>query len=305
MSLELSGGLPKAEIEALIVSADGAIVGAAGEPGKVLAADNAFNSDGTLKTANLPSSVVSGSPTGGVPAWAASTEYKLNQLVTAAGVTFICLKAHTSGKVFSGVGENWAVFNGNPGRLWDPPTSDTVLSATTPGAQATRTVASGQVNWYGGHEMIAKAGRPIGAAKWLNFNASTSLTNQFACLGLPDEKGDPWVTILAVSKDLGAAAWAEKTIKKFSFAEADGGTGIWTPSVDTPVYLGICVIGSGLPTMSGVNIANEEFAKIRAPWFYCHNPKNLTSPAGLVGGTYELETQAVAYCGCAATESSV
>lgn len=190
------------------------------------------------------------------------------------------------------------------GRLWDPRTSDTLLSAAYAGAQATRTVASGQIVWYGGYEMIAPAGRPIGAIKWLNFNASTVLTNCFACLGLPDENGDPWVTILATSKDFGAAAWAEKTIRKFSLAVADGGTGLWTPEVDTPVMLGVCPIGSGLPTLSGINIANEEFAKIRAPWFYSRNPKNLKSPAELAGGTYELETQAVAYCGCAATESS-
>lgn len=190
------------------------------------------------------------------------------------------------------------------GNLLLPETGDVLAVGDTPGPQATRTVASGQVVWYMGDELRFPAGRPIGGIKWVNFAASTSLTNCVACLGLPDECGDDWITILSVSKDFGVAAWLEKVIRKFSCAAADGASGIFTPAVQTPLALGILPIGSGLPTMSGVNIANEEFAKLQKPLRYSRNPKNLKSPKELVGGTYELETQAVAYCACAATESS-
>ncbi len=67
---------------------------------------------GLTSEGELPSSVVSGSPTGGVLVWKATTAYSVNQLVASGGVTYICLEAHTSGATFSGVGSHWEVLGG-------------------------------------------------------------------------------------------------------------------------------------------------------------------------------------------------
>jgi hypothetical protein len=66
-----------------------------------------LDSGSKLPTANLPSSVVSGSSGGGVPAWTASTGYSLNQLVSNAGNTYICNTAHTSASTFTTNSSYW------------------------------------------------------------------------------------------------------------------------------------------------------------------------------------------------------
>jgi hypothetical protein len=60
----------------------------------------------------LPSSVVIANLTGGIPEWKAKTEYKINQLASVNGITFICLTKHTSGESFSGIGTNWNLLGG-------------------------------------------------------------------------------------------------------------------------------------------------------------------------------------------------
>ncbi len=65
-----------------------------------------------INEAQLPSSVVSGSPTGGVSAWKAKTAYTVNQLRQNAEVTYICLEGHESGETFGGVGTHWAPLAG-------------------------------------------------------------------------------------------------------------------------------------------------------------------------------------------------
>jgi hypothetical protein len=60
-----------------------------------------------IQSSDLPSSVVSGSSSGGISAWAASTAYALNQLVSNAGNTYICNTVHTSASTFTADSSNW------------------------------------------------------------------------------------------------------------------------------------------------------------------------------------------------------
>jgi DNA-binding beta-propeller fold protein YncE len=59
----------------------------------------------------LPSSAVSSSPAGGVPAWKAKTAYMTNTLAAINEVVCICKEAHTSGESFTGLGTKWEVIS--------------------------------------------------------------------------------------------------------------------------------------------------------------------------------------------------
>jgi hypothetical protein len=62
----------------------------------------------------LSSSVVSGGSSG-PPAWAASTAYAVNQLVTNAGTVYICNTAHTSASTFGADASNFTALGGGGG----------------------------------------------------------------------------------------------------------------------------------------------------------------------------------------------
>lgn len=61
----------------------------------------------TFTPADLPTSVLTASSTGGVAAWQTSTAYALNVLVTNGGQTYICNTAHTSGSTFAAEAADW------------------------------------------------------------------------------------------------------------------------------------------------------------------------------------------------------
>lgn len=63
--------------------------------------------DGPINESQLPASVVSGSPTGGVPAWVKEVQCNLNELRTNGGATYICKTAHKSAATFSADETNW------------------------------------------------------------------------------------------------------------------------------------------------------------------------------------------------------
>ncbi|HEY2767369.1 MAG TPA: hypothetical protein VGI76_03885 [Solirubrobacteraceae bacterium] len=97
-----------------------------GEPNGVAS----LNASGKLPETELPSAVVSGSPTGGVTAWKAKTQYQLNQLVQESGIIYICKEAHESGTTFSGVGTHWEVLAGSGAEYACPPPTENSTTDT-------------------------------------------------------------------------------------------------------------------------------------------------------------------------------
>lgn len=61
---------------------------------------------------SIPPSVVSSSPTGGIPAWVKETTYALNTLVTNGGNTYVCKTAHKSEATFVADEGNWQILGG-------------------------------------------------------------------------------------------------------------------------------------------------------------------------------------------------
>jgi len=77
-------------------------------------------------------------------AWAASTAYALDDVVTNGGNTYICIAAHTSGASFS-VGSNWTMMAsaGTDGTTVGTGTTDQVLTTNSSGALAWADAAGG------------------------------------------------------------------------------------------------------------------------------------------------------------------
>jgi hypothetical protein len=89
-----------------------------------------LNVSGKLPEAQLPSSVVSSSPGGGVPAWKAKTAYAVNDLVEESAIVYICKEAHTSGETFSGLGTKWEVLAGAGAEYACPPPTGVAATDT-------------------------------------------------------------------------------------------------------------------------------------------------------------------------------
>jgi hypothetical protein len=94
----------------------------------------------TLQSGPLTSSVVSASSAGGIPAWAASTAYALNVLVSNSGANYICNTAHTSGSTFAAEAGDWTAL-GSGGDA-------TVINGGSLGATATVALAGAANTMY-------------------------------------------------------------------------------------------------------------------------------------------------------------
>lgn len=104
--------------------------------------------DGTSKlpASNLPSAAVSGSSSGGIPAWAASTAYAVNALVTNGGNTYICNTAHTSGATFSGESANWQQIGSSGGVTLDTTATDIQMDGVQAAGSTGKAADAGHVH---------------------------------------------------------------------------------------------------------------------------------------------------------------
>lgn len=107
-------------------------------------------------------------------------------------------------------------------------------------------ITSGRLRLNGG--LIIPAGDTVngvslGAANILEVGG----THAWACLVRVSD-----LAVLAKSADdTAAVAFTVNTTKFFSFAVADGGTGVYTPVVDEAVYVGIVVVATTMPNFIG------------------------------------------------------
>jgi hypothetical protein len=144
-----------------------------------------------LVESELPSSVVTGSATGGTPAWQASTKYAVNQLVQSSEVTYICLEAHESGSSFPGAGAKWAPVAGAAVEVSAPaPTG--VAATDTANLQAALNAAAGGICKITkpGTYAINKEGlkRPYNASVYLGPNCVLQAAEAIAGPLLTDSK---------------------------------------------------------------------------------------------------------------------
>ncbi len=149
-------------------------------------------------------------------------------------------------------------------------------------ASTTATQTSGTPLLVGGPGMVVPGGTEVQGITFMSSAAATALTNHFAFLAIPDESGRNHATVVAVSNNLGSAAWGANTAKKFSFRVADGGSGYWKPSVDTPVYGGIVQAGTTPATLRGITNSGQVVSTLTPKWS--------ASSAGGITAPYTMAT---------------
>lgn len=130
-------------------------------------------------------------------------------------------------------------------------------------------ITSGRLSLNGG--IVVPAGKTVTSITFVTANgAAASLTNQWFCLV------DQNLNVLAKTADDGTTAWAASTPKTLAL------TTPWTPSVATPVYLGLVIVASTMPTMEGVEAASAgSGAAGLAPFTSGNSTASLTGPSTL------------------------
>jgi hypothetical protein len=106
-------------------------------------------------------------------------------------------------------------------------------------------LVSGRLHLVGG--MVLPADQDVSSVTFVSgTTAMATGTHQWFCL---TDRTSPNPVILAVTADDGATAWAADTAKTLSFAAP------YTPLSDLPVFVGIMVAATTVPSLAGVNNA--------------------------------------------------
>lgn len=162
-------------------------------------------------------------------------------------------------------------------------------------ASTTLSPTSGQPYLTGGPGMVVPAGVQVQGITFVSNAAATALTNHFAFVAIPDEAGLAQATVVAVSQNLLGAAWAANAPKKFSFRTADGGSGYWTPAVDTPVYGGIVQVGTTPASLRGVT-SSGQIGAVMAPKWFASSAGGVTTPGTLATVMVLNDASIVPFC---------
>lgn len=147
-------------------------------------------------------------------------------------------------------------------------------------AGAPQAMTTGVMAFVGGPDMEVPAGRSVRAVEFIAGAASTALTNCWAALMIPDDGNPGLMTVVATSQDFLTATWAIGA-RIFGFAGVDGGSGIWTPQVDTPVYAGLVQVGTGLATVRG--LAGQTGNATHVPKWWGTASGTFSNPGSLPG----------------------
>ncbi len=126
---------------------------------------------------------------------------------------------------------------------------------------------SGTAYLTGGPGMVVPAGVEVQGISFVSNAAAVTPTHQFAFIAVPDDTGLNQAVVVAVSNDLLTQAWATNSTKKFSFRTADGGSGFWTPTTDTPIYGGICQVAGTPATLRGFTSNGFIGVTMSPKWF--------------------------------------
>ncbi len=139
---------------------------------------------------------------------------------------------------------------GWPDEKWLPP--GVIAAPYTLTAIGTGSVAptSGTVYVVGGPGCFIPAGKTAQSISFLSSSAAVSPTNCWFFLGMPDD-GNGGSYVLASSTEAGTTAWPSNSIRTLSLRAEDGGSGEWTATADTPVYIGIVQVAGTPATLRG------------------------------------------------------
>lgn len=114
--------------------------------------------------------------------------------------------------------------------------------------------------------------------------AAVTPTNQWFCLVRQSD-----LSVLAKTQDDTTNAWTANTAKTLSLATASGGTGVYTPTVETAVYVGIMVAAGTRPSLVGYTLVTGDVSTA-TPQFGGDSTAALTNPASLGATAAALST---------------
>jgi hypothetical protein len=143
------------------------------------------------------------------------------------------------------------------------------------------TLTSGTMYWIAGCEV--PAGATVEAATFVSNAKAETPTHQFFALAIPDEAGAEEATVVATSKDDLTTAWEANSDKCLSFRTADGGSGAWTATKDTPLYVGICQVAATPATIRGLSGSGQVNGAGKGLVGASLGPASLTTPGSMAG----------------------
>lgn len=224
------------------------------------------------------------SSAGGIITWEPNTSYSVGQSVIApTGDVVTPIADFTSGSSYNSLQWNIQipVSNYSMDKLWRPSNVlavPSILQAST----GTITPASGTAYVIGGPGCVIPKGRTANQITFLNNAASAGMTHTWFFLAVPSGSTNS-ASVVAITKDNGTATWPTNTYLTLSLKTVDGGTGGFTPTTDTPVYIGIVQTGTTPATLRGISGNGFVGGLISArPWWGAAG-NGLTTPATLSG----------------------
>lgn len=151
-------------------------------------------------------------------------------------------------------------------RYWRPAAAVAETLSRVGKIESLGLLTSGTLSLFGG--AVLPAGVPVSSISFSSAGTGASApTNQWFCL--IDQSG----AILAKTADDTTTAWGVNTVKTLSFASPH------TPPIDTPVYLGVVVVASTVPTLFAAGVSSV--AAGRTPMVAATANTGLTTPASL------------------------
>lgn len=221
---------------------------------------------------------------GGMTAWASDTAYTVGQSVIApTGDIVTPISDFTSTTTYDPL--NWnvqvPVSNYMTDRLWRP---DNILAVPSilQAATGTVTLNSGVAYMMGGPGCVIPKGRTANSISFLNNAASSGMTHTWFFLAVPDGSTNT-AAVVATSVDNLTTSWPANTVLTLSLKTTDGGSGAFTPTTDTPVYIGVVQAGTTPATLRGVASSGFVAGLISTrPWWGSAG-SGLTGPSSIAG----------------------
>lgn len=140
-------------------------------------------------------------------------------------------------------------------------------------------LTSGTLRLGGG--LVIPSGRTVSTITFCSATqALVTGSNQWFCLV------DTALNVLGKTADDTSTAWAANTPKTLTLSAP------YTPTADTPVYVGLLVVASTVPTLVGVNIQAANLSAV-SPGLAGNSTTGLTTPASLGAAAAALTASAV------------
>lgn len=166
---------------------------------------------------------------------------------------------------------------------WSAGLFDTAGIGRVYGGGAQSILTSGELHLQGG--MTLQANVTISSITFVSSGAGAAMTNQWFVLVRQSDR-----VVLGITADDTSAAWGANTAKTLSL------TSTYMPTSDVPVYIGLCVVGTTMPTFVGNGVSNSTIPGL-TPITRGRSNTGLTNPASCPSPVAALTAQTASFFG--------